>query len=176
MLDISEVPYTFSQGINLLQSSLLIYISVIVIMRINGLRTFAKFTGFDFAITIAIGSIISASLMSTQTKIIQGALAIAALIALQSLIAFLRKRSQTFQAIVSNKPILLMKNSEFLEENMRKGGVTKDDIYGKLREANVLSIKMIKAVVLEPTGDVSVLHGNIDDNLDQVILSNVEDK
>ncbi len=143
-------------------------------MRINGLRTFAKFTGFDFAITIAIGSIISASLMSTETKIIQGA--VAALIALQSLIAFLRKRSRTVQAIVSNKPILLMKNSEFLEENMRKGGVTKDDIYGKLREANVLSIKMVKAVVLESTGDVSVLHGNIDADLDQTILSNVEDK
>jgi uncharacterized membrane protein YcaP (DUF421 family) len=142
-------------------------------MRINGLRTFAKFTGFDFAITIAIGSIISASLMSTETKIIQGA--VAALIALQSLIAFLRKRSRTVQAIVSNKPILLMKNSEFLEENMRKGGVTKDDIYGKLREANVLSIKMVKAVVLESTGDVSVLHGNIDADLDQTILSNVED-
>jgi uncharacterized membrane protein YcaP (DUF421 family) len=140
---------------------------------VNGLRTFAKFTGFDFAITIAIGSIISASLMSSETKIIQGAIAIATLIALQSLIAFLRIKSDVVQKLVSNKPILLMKGSEFSEENMRKGGITKSDIYGKLREANVLALSSVKAVVLEPTGDVSILHGESDKEVDEEILHDI---
>lgn len=32
---------------------------------------------------------------------------------------------------------------------------------GKLREANVLDLSQVRAVILETTGDVSVLHGDV---------------
>jgi len=43
------------------------FIAVIVITRIVGLRWFAKFSTFDFAFTVAIGSTVAATLTSSTT-------------------------------------------------------------------------------------------------------------
>jgi uncharacterized membrane protein YcaP (DUF421 family) len=40
--------------------------------------------------------------------------------------------------------------------------VTKDELRGKLREANVLQLNQVKAVVLETTRDISLLHSSED--------------
>ena len=46
-----------------------------------------------------------------------------------------------------------------LTDNMQAARVTQDDLFAKLREANTLSMSEVRAVVLETTGDISVLHG-----------------
>lgn len=47
---------------------------------------------------------------------------------------------------------------DMLEENLKATKVTPDDLKAKLREANVTDLNQIKAVVLETTGEISVLH------------------
>jgi len=49
--------------------------------------------------------------------------------------------------------------------------VTEDDVRAKLREANVFNYHEVEAVVLETTGDVSVLHGG--SNFDNDLLADV---
>ena len=44
--------------------------------------------------------------------------------------------------------------------------MTRADLLAKLREANVLSFHQVHAVVMETTGDVSVLHGTGDEDTD----------
>lgn len=46
-----------------------------------------------------------------------------------------------------------MAGGEILQENMKVGKLTMDDLTAKLREANVIDWSEIKAVVLESTGD-----------------------
>jgi uncharacterized membrane protein YcaP (DUF421 family) len=55
-----------------------------------------------------------------------------------------------------------MAGEEMLEENLRLSRVTPDDVRAKLRAANVLTKSQVRAVVLETTGDISVLHGPAD--------------
>ena len=62
--------------------------------------------------------------------------------------------------LMDNEPLLLMKGQTIYHENLKKARVTEDDLYGKLREANVLNLSQVRAVVFESTGDVSVLHGD----------------
>ncbi len=75
--------------------------------------------------------------------------------------------------MIDNRPLLLMVGREMLDDNLRQARVTADDLRSKLREANVLNYDQLRAVVLEQTGDVSVLHGDAD--LDPDLLSNVRD-
>jgi uncharacterized membrane protein YcaP (DUF421 family) len=75
---------------------------------------------------------------------------------------------------VDNEPILLMDGSQMLEENMRKAQVTRNDLLAKLREANVTRFTQIKAVVMETTGDVSVLHHHDESHaLEEILLEDV---
>lgn len=142
--------------------SCLIFIIIIILTRIIGLRSFAKFTAFDFAFTIAIGSIIS-SILTSSTTVVHGGIAIASLLVLTYIFSVLQKQFPVLKSLISNDPILLMDGDKILFDNMKKGRIDKSQLFAKLRESNVLDFNEIEAVVLESTGDISVLHKSSDE-------------
>jgi len=154
--------------------SFLIFVVVIIVTRIIGLRSFAKFTNYDFAFTIAVGSIISATLTSS-TSIVHGSVAIASLLVLTLVFSVLQKKISWLKSMISNKPILLMNKDKILFENLKRARVEKSQLIAKLREANVLDFSQVEAVVMETTGDISVLHkSNNEISLDAELLEGVQ--
>lgn len=153
----------------------IIYAVVIVLVRIQGLRSFAKMSSFDFASTVAVGSIMATTAASPSVSLAAGSTAAATLFAVQLVVA-LARRSAAFRSAVDNDPLLLMVGSEVLHENLRRGQVTEDDLRGKLREANVLRVSEVRAVILETTGDISVMHGDPDGPpLEDYLMQGVRD-
>ncbi|MGB5980748.1 MAG: YetF domain-containing protein [Nonlabens sp.] len=146
-----------------LLGSLMIFIAVIILTRIIGLRSFAKFTAYDFAFTVAIGSIISSTLTS-KTSIVYGSVAIGSLLVLTFVFSVLQRKFPALSSLISNKPLLLMKGNEILEDNLAHGRIEKTQLIAKLREANVLNFDQVFAVILEATGDISVLHKSSTDS------------
>jgi len=138
-------------------SAIVIFIVIIALTRISGKRSFSKMSSFDFASTIAIGSIIASAIISSSVSLTQGAFALAAIFGMQSLVAWLR-RFKRFQDTVDNDPLLLMDHENILRDNLKKAHVTEGDLRAKLREANVLDLSQVRAVVFENTGDIAVLH------------------
>jgi uncharacterized membrane protein YcaP (DUF421 family) len=47
--------------------------------------------------------------------------------------------------------------------------VTEDELRGKLREANVIQMSEVRAVILESKGDVSVIHTRGSEELDDYV-------
>lgn len=164
---------TYDIGVTIV-STIVIYAAVIIITRINGLRTFAKMSSFDFAITIAIGSLIASTMLSAKQSIVQGIIGLIMLIGLQSIVAKLRKRSDAIEKALTNTPILLMNKDKIIYKNLKATRVTESDLFAKLREANITDKKQVLAVVLETTGDISVLHSGAEsDELDEDMLKYV---
>lgn len=156
--------------------SVMIFLIIILLTRIIGLRSFAKFTVYDFAFTIAIGSI-TASTLTSGTSIVHASVAIASLLFLTYIFSTLQKKFPTLSSIISNKPLLLMKGDQILEENLKYARVEKSQLISKLREANVYRLDQVLAVVLESTGDISVLHKSKNDHsIDSIILEGVREK
>ncbi|WP_272021974.1 DUF421 domain-containing protein [Olleya namhaensis] len=158
--------------------SLILFVVIIILTRIIGLRSFAKFTAYDFAFTIAIGSVISSTLTSS-TSVIHGSVAISGLLFLTYIFSTLQKKFPSFSSIISNKPLLLMKGETILHDNLKHARIEKPQLIAKLREANVLNFNQIEAVVLESTGDISVLHKSSDASdtkLNDVILEDVRER
>jgi hypothetical protein len=73
--------------------------------------------------------------------------------------------------LIDNTPTVLMVGQQMLDDHLRATRVTRGDVRAKLREANVLRYDQVHAVVLEKTGDISVLHG--DGPLDSDLLRDV---
>lgn len=154
-----------------------IYLSMIFLTRISGLRSFSKMSGFDFAVTVAIGSVLATTIVAEDPPLLQAAVGLAALYGIQMLVATLRERSGAVSAAVDNAPLLLMAGEDVLHENLRRARVTEADLRAKLREANVLRLEEVRAVVFESTGDVSVLHGPADGvGLEPELLEGVKGK
>ena len=153
-----------------------VYAGVLVYTRLAGLRSFAKMSSFDFAMTVAIGSMVASSVLTDTPSLPQALLGIGMVYLLQVVVGKARQRWPWAQHAVDNEPLLLMDGPRMLRENMRKGRVTEDDLWAKLREANVLHVRQVRAVVMETTGDISVLHGEADgEPLQPELLSGVRD-
>lgn len=135
---------------------------VVALVRVNGLRSFSKMTNFDFVMTVAIGSLLAgASQSTTWSAFNQSLIAMATLFLVQYATARLRKASDSFETLMQNTPIVLMRDGVIFEDALKNTRVAKSDLIAKLREANVLDMSEVRAVVLETTGDISVLHGNL---------------
>lgn len=144
---------------------------VLLLVRVIGLRSFSKMTAFDFVATIATGSLLASAATATRWgDFFQVIIAIAALMAVQAALSALRKTSDKARHLLGNTPILLMRDGKFLDEAMRTSRVAREDVLSKIRGANVRDISTVRAVVLENTGDISVMHGA---ELDQEVLEGV---
>tara|TARA_B100001179_G_scaffold14541_1_gene9333 strand:- start:1468 stop:1983 length:516 start_codon:yes stop_codon:yes gene_type:complete len=145
---------------------------VTALIRLIGLRTLSKMTNFDFVVTIASGSLLAGAVQASEwTAFAQALLATAGLFGVQYVIARLRRNSQTFEEAVQNGPIMLMYDGQIIEGALETSRVAKSDLFAKLREANVLEVSKVRAVVLETTGDISVLHG---DTLEDRIIDGID--
>lgn len=157
-------------------STVVIYATVILYTRVAGLRSFAKMSGVDFAGTVAVGSAIATIALSSTVPLALGVVVLATLFAVQWVLWGLRKRSRRWSRALDNEALLLMRHGEVLHDNLRRAGVTVDDLREKLREANVHRLDQVRAVVFETTGDVSVLHGEPDgSDVDAWVLDDVRE-
>lgn len=153
-----EISSSWSQIGFVLLSAGAMLAAIILSVRIIGLRSFSKMSSFDFAVTVAMGSLLAAVTLS-GSSLADGAAAVGALLLVQTAIAYARIRFGV-SAIVDNRPLLLMVGPTMLEDNMRRARVTADDVRAKLRQANVQRYDQVRYVVLETTGDVSVVRGD----------------
>jgi uncharacterized membrane protein YcaP (DUF421 family) len=157
-------------------SAVALYVLLILYTRLVGLRSFSKMSGFDFAITIAIGSILASVTLWQKPTLLEGAVALGVLFGLQFVVGNLRKRLPGVTALVDNAPLLLMDGTEVLSDNLRRANMTEADLRAKLREANVTRLEQVRAVVMESTGDVSVLHAPPDAPvIDDALLADVQE-
>jgi uncharacterized membrane protein YcaP (DUF421 family) len=156
--------------LTVLTNAAIVFFFIILYTRIFGLRSFSKMSNFDFAITIAIGSLISSTIINTKQSVFVGLLALLALYFLKVATAFATKKFSWLENAISNQPVLLMENGEILHHALKQKSVTENELMAKLREANVLDLQQVKAVVIETTGDISVLHG---DKLEGQLLQGV---
>jgi len=174
-MDFSWIDTTWTAVTMVIITAICIYAAVIAFTRFSGLRSFSKMSSFDFAMTVAVGSLIASTILTANPPLLQAIAALAALYILQIAVAKLRRASTFISKMVDNQPLLLMKGTKFLDKNLNSAKVTHDDLRGKLREANVTQLSQVKAVVMEATGDISVLHNEDPAHeLDDELLKNVE--
>jgi uncharacterized membrane protein YcaP (DUF421 family) len=139
-----------------------IYVALVFFTRVVGLRSFSKMSSYDFAITVAFGSVLASTVLTQNPPLLQSVVGLAALFLIQYAVSSLRTRFDGVARTVDNGPLLIMAGSEILRDNLHAARMTEDDLYAKLREANVTRLEQVRAVVMESTGDVSVLHAEAD--------------
>ena len=165
----TEITATWSAiGLAVL-STAAVLVAVITYTRLAGLRSFSKMSSFDFAVTIAVGTVMGSVALSGSSLIV-GLVVLASFYLLQVAIALLRRNTR-MDEVVDNDPLVLMVGRDMIDENLARTRVTAADVHSKLREANVYNYDQLKAVILESTGDISVIHG--DGRLDLEIFGDV---
>ncbi|MDP5181785.1 DUF421 domain-containing protein [Blastococcus sp. BMG 814] len=133
------------------------YITVVVLLRTTGKRTLAKLNAFDLIVTVALGSTLATILLSSDVSWTEGALALALLAVLQTVVAWVTTRRPGLRNVVTARPRLVLRNGEPLQDAMRTERMSLDEIRQAVRSSGSGDLADVAAVVLESDGSLSVI-------------------
>lgn len=133
------------------------YSTLVLAIRISGKRTLSKMNAFDFIVTIALGSCLAAISLNKGIALAEGVVVYSTLIGLQFLITWSSVRFKKVKAIVSGQPVLLLYKGEVLSQVLKKQRITMEEIYMASRAKGIAYLQDIDIMVLETTGDITVI-------------------
>lgn len=132
------------------------FVALVLVLRITGGKTLAKLDVFDLAVTVALGSTLATILLGSTVSCSEAVMALAVLVALQHVVAWVSTRGRLVQRLVRNEPALLCSGG-FLDAALRSQRVTQDEVRQAARSQRHASLGDVRAVVLETDGAFSVL-------------------
>ncbi|CAN5638015.1 DUF421 domain-containing protein [soil metagenome] len=135
----------------------LMYFALVLIFRVSGSRTLASMNAFDFIVTVAIGAVFGRTLTAQGVALVESVTALALLVALQFIVTWVQTRWSDFGEVIRNPPALLYFRGMFLDDAMRRQRITRDEILGAVRKSHLGSLGEVEAVVLEPSGEFSII-------------------
>ena len=137
--------------------SVILYFSIVTLLRFSGKRTLSDLNAFDLLVTITMGSIAATTILSKDTSYVNGIISISTLIVLQYVIAKGAVFSKNFNKLIRSKSTLVFYKGEYLEENMKKMRITKNDILQQARLQQGITSNQISAALLESNGKLSII-------------------
>ncbi|MFC5624006.1 DUF421 domain-containing protein [Algoriphagus winogradskyi] len=145
------------------------YLAMVFLLRISGKRTLSKMNAFDFVVTIALGSCLASIALNKNITLTDGVLAISLFIFMQFVFTFLSVHIKGFRTLVTSKPVIVFYKGEFLENEMKTQRLTSEEVFNECRLKGYANLDEVYLVVLESTGDISVI-----ENQEKGIISTVD--
>ena len=147
----------WQQAAGIFVSALGVYLGLMFYTRLMGLRSFSKLSSHDFAMTVGVGSILASTVLSKDPSLLQGLTAMACLFIFQAIISMLRRKVKPIKKLVDNRAIILMAHGEYIFANLKEANLAKSDVQEVLRKNGLKNPSQVFAVVMETTGDMSVI-------------------
>jgi uncharacterized membrane protein YcaP (DUF421 family) len=137
--------------------SAVVYVVLLVLLRVAGKRELGQLTPFDLVVLLIISNAVQNAMVGPDTSLNGGILAAITLVAVNWLVDRLGLRSSWLRERLLGTPSLLVDNGKFVEEHLRREGITEDEVMQALREHGVDDLAKVRMAVLEVDGTISVV-------------------
>lgn len=133
-----------------------ICLALLVLVRLSGARSLATMSGADIACVTALGAVVGRTTLLAVPTLATGVIALVVLFGVQRALARLERRPR-WGRVLSRPPLVLMADGSIDDTVLRRGRISHDDLRQRLRLAGVTHRDQVRLVVLERTGQISVL-------------------
>jgi uncharacterized membrane protein YcaP (DUF421 family) len=135
-----------------------VYVVLLVLFRIAGKRSLAEITSFDLVLLLIISEATQQAMIDNDNSMTNSLLLVSTLIGMNILLSVVTKRWKSFDKLVEDVPLVILKNGEPIRERMRKERVDEDDIMEAARASEGLErLDQIKYAILERTGHITIV-------------------
>jgi uncharacterized membrane protein YcaP (DUF421 family) len=138
--------------------SLVVYLAVLLGLRLGGRRELGQLTPFDLVVILLVANAVQNAMVGSDTSLQGGLVSAATLLGINAVVARLRLRSAGVRELVEGVPIVLVQHGELVPANLRREGITEDEVLAAVREhGEVGGLHDVESAVLEVDGTVSVV-------------------
>ena len=158
----NTIQYWFGEGehLNVLQMSVRTFFTFILLMlliRLAGMRTFAKRSAFDNIIVILLGAVLARGVVGASPYWSTVASSVV-MVALHRLTAWLSVKNLKFEKLVKGTYMKLYQDGALIDNNLEKTGMSENDLHESLRlETKKLTLTEIDTAYMETNGRISFI-------------------
>jgi uncharacterized membrane protein YcaP (DUF421 family) len=141
--------------------SLVVYAAILGGLRLGGRREIGQLTPFDLVVILLVANAVQNAMVGSDTSLVGGLVAAATLLVVNIAVARLRLRSPRLRHLVEGVPVVLIQHGEWVEENLRRESITREEVLAAVREhGDVDEVGHVAMAVLETDGSISVVAMN----------------
>ncbi|MBQ6273762.1 MAG: DUF421 domain-containing protein [Oscillospiraceae bacterium] len=137
--------------------TLIIYFSLLLILRLLGKRQLGEMELSEFVVAALIADLAAHPLQDMGIPLLNGLIPILVLFCCEVLIAGCSMKSIRLRGLIFGKPSLLIVRGRILQQEMRKNRFTPDELMQELRAQSVTDPSQIEYAVLETNGKLNVI-------------------
>jgi uncharacterized membrane protein YcaP (DUF421 family) len=134
----------------------LLYLYTLLLLRFLGKRGVRQLTFFEFAIILALGSAAGDPMLYEDVPLLHAALVITIIVLVQRAIVIVTEKNKTLEVIFESSPRRLIKDGRLELEALEEEKLSKDEVFSRLREANLKHLGEVVRAYLEPSGNISI--------------------
>ncbi len=140
----------------ILLRAVILYLLIVFSLRLMGKRQLGELQPSELVITILISNIASIPIEDPSIPMSTGIIPILVLVGFELIVSSISLKSKRFRALISGKPVVIIKNGKIDINAMKKLRFSIDDLMESLRGNNVFDLSDVLYAVVETTGSVSV--------------------
>src|SRR5439155_13734576 len=130
---------------------------LLLLIRIAGMRVFGIRSAFDEIIVITMGAVLARGIVNAS-PFLSTVAACATLVLIHRVLSFFARHSTAVGNIIKGKQLLLYKNGELIEKNLKRASLTEHDINENMRlSLNNSNWDNIQEIYMERSGSLSFI-------------------
>ena len=137
--------------------SIIMFFALFFIVKIQGKKQIKNLTLYDYVLSIAIGSIAADSIISLDTPLYVGLIALAIFGLIGYIMSVISFNNPSLSEILDGQPLILFENNDFNYHNLEVAKLNVAKVLENCRLKGCFDINELDCAVLEPSGDVSIL-------------------
>ncbi|CCW35117.1 predicted membrane protein [Chthonomonas calidirosea] len=151
------MPKLISELLPVIEHTVVIYLFLMIALRIAGRHQIGQLSVIDLVVLILLGSAVETAMVNGDTSLAAGLVCSATLLLLNRLAAWIVHRIAPLNREINGDPITLVNQGRFVEENLRRVGLTHEDILQALRARGIADVSEAKYAIMEVNGSITVI-------------------
>lgn len=135
--------------------AIVVFVITLILIRISGRRSFGLHTPLDNIITIMLGAVMSRAIVGASDfmPVIASSLV---LVLIHRFFAWLAVYHPRFSKLMTGEKMLLFEDGDFIEHNMDRAQIGKEDILQELRKSALTEdLQTIEKIYIERNGEIN---------------------
>jgi uncharacterized membrane protein YcaP (DUF421 family) len=134
-----------------------IFFFIFLVMRVAGRRELGTLEPFDLILLVVLGDLVQQGITQSDQSV-TGTLTVISTIALLSVgVSWISFRFRGVRPVTEGEPVVLVRDGEPIERNLRRERITLDDIREEARAAQIESVADLRWAILEDNGHISCI-------------------
>lgn len=137
--------------------TVILYFIVICVVRLMGKRQIGELQPSELVITLLLSEIIAMPMEDNDIPLISTVIPVMLLVTLEIITSAISMKSLKFRFLVQGHPIIIIRDGELQQKEMKKLRLTIDDILEALRQKDIFDISLVAYAIIETNGRMSVM-------------------